>query len=63
MNNDPKDTVVDMTKLMRSQLQSSVKAPIPIIPKDSISKMLTTCNESAESAGNNNDKNHTSRND
>ena len=48
MSNDPKDTVVDLSKLMRSQSQ----APVPTIPRSSISAMLTSCNEGAELIGN-----------
>lgn len=53
MSNDPKDTVVDLSKLVRSQSQAPVKTPVPtIIPRSSRSAMLTSCNEGAELIGN-----------
>ena len=67
MSNDPKDTVVDLSKLVRSQSQAPVKAPIPTIPRSSISAMLTSCNEGAELIGNEyftyNGENKDSKND
>ena len=51
MSNDPKDTVVDLAKLMQGQSQTPVQTPIPTISPSSISAMLTSCNESAELVG------------
>ena len=45
MSNDPKDTVADLSKLVRSQSQAPAKTSIPTIPRSSISAMLTSCNE------------------
>lgn len=44
MSNDPKDTVADLSKLVRSQSQAPAKTSIPTIPRSSISAMLTSCN-------------------
>lgn len=51
MSNDPKDTVVDLAKLMQGQSQTPVQTPIPTISPSSISAMLTSCNEGAELVG------------
>lgn len=48
MSNDPRDTVVDLSKLMQGQSQTSVQTPIPTISDSSIAAMLTSCNEGAE---------------
>ena len=45
MSNDPKDTVVDLSKLMQGQQPVSTPAP-PQAPV-----MLTTCNEGANLVG------------
>ena len=33
MSNDPKDTVADLSKLVRSQSQAPAKTSIPTIPR------------------------------
>lgn len=45
MSNDPKDTVVDLSKLMQGQSQTSIQTPMPTISDSSIAAMLTSCNE------------------
>lgn len=52
MSNDPKDTVVDLSKLMQSQSQQPVQTPMMTIPASSIATMLTSCNEGFELVGN-----------
>lgn len=54
MSNDPKDTTIDLSKLVRRQSQAPVKAPIPTIPRSSISATLTSCKEGARLIGNEN---------
>ena len=51
MSNDPRDIVVDLSKLMQGQSQTPVQIPIPAISPDSISAMISSCNESAELVG------------
>ena len=67
MSNDPKDTVADLSKLVRSQSQAPAKTSIPTIPRSSISAMLTSCNEVTELIGNDyftyNGENKDSKND
>ena len=52
---------------MRSQSQAPVKAPVPTIPRSSISAMLKGCNEGTELIGNEyftyNGENKDSKND
>ena len=54
MRNDPKDTVVDMSKLMQSQSQSQtpLQISIPIISDSSRAALLTVCNENGGLVGN-----------
>lgn len=47
MSNDPKDIVVDVSKLMQGQSQPLVQTPTASIPDSSIATMLTSCNEGA----------------
>ena len=67
MSNDPKDTVADLSKLVRSQSQAPAKTSIPTIPRSSISAMLTSCNAATELIGNEyftyNGENKDSKND
>ena len=67
MSNDPKDTVADLSKLVRSHSQAPAKTSIPTIPRSSISAMLTSCNEGTELIGNEyftyNGENKDSKND
>ena len=67
MSNDPKDTVADLSKLVRSQSQAPAKTSIPTIPRSSISAMLTSCNGVTELIGNEyftyNGENKDSKND
>ena len=67
MSNDPKDTVADLSKLVRSQSQAPAKTSIPTIPRSSISAMLTSCYEGTELIGNEyftyNGENKDSKND
>ena len=67
MSNDPKDTVADLSKLVRSQSQAPARTSIPTIPRSSISAMFTSCNESTELIGNEyftyNGENKDSKND
>lgn len=49
MSNDPKDAVVDLSKLMRSQ--TPTPTPTPIIPVSTTSNMITNCNEGAGMIG------------
>lgn len=48
MSNDPKNTVVDLSKLMQGQSQTPVPTPMPTISDSSIAAMLTSCTEGAE---------------
>lgn len=52
MSNDPKDAVVDLAKLMRSQTPTPPSTPI--IPVSTTSNMITSCNESANMIGHEN---------
>ena len=47
MSNDPKDTVVDLSKLMQGQSQTPIQTFMPNISASSIAAMITGCNESA----------------
>lgn len=49
MSNDPKDAVVDLSKLVRNQ--TSVPAPTPVVPTDSTVSMITSCNEDVNMIG------------
>lgn len=52
MSNDPKDTVVDMSKLMQSQSQTPLQISIPTISDSSRAALLTVCNENGGLVGN-----------
>lgn len=52
MSNDPKDTVVDMSKLMQSQSQTPLQTSIPTISDSSRAALLTVCNENGGLVGN-----------
>ncbi len=54
MSNDPKDTVVDVSKLMQSQSQTPLQTSIPTIPDSSRAALLTVCNENGGLVGNEN---------
>lgn len=47
MSNDPKDAIVDLSKLMRSQAPTS----IPTIPVGATNSMITNCNEGTNMIG------------
>ena len=56
MSNDPKDAVVDLSKLAISQMQTStiqmpivtpVSTPVSVLPNSASPSLLTSCNESA----------------
>jgi len=52
MNNDPKETVVDLSKLMVGQGgQTSVNNSIPTTPVSATPSMITSCNEGANLIG------------
>lgn len=51
MSNDPKDAVVDLSKLMQSQSQTPQQTSIPTISNRSRAEMLTSCNESGDLVG------------
>lgn len=52
MSNDPKDTVVDMSKLMQSQSQTPLQLSIPTISDSSRTALHTVCNENVRLVGN-----------
>lgn len=54
MSNDPKDAVVDLGKLMRSQSATSTPTSIPVIPVDATNSMITSCNEETNMIGHEN---------
>lgn len=49
MSNDPKDAVIDLSKLKKGQ--SSMPKPKPTISTSPISNMITICNEGASMIG------------
>lgn len=51
MSNDPKDAVVDLAKLMRSQVTTSTPTSIPVIPVGATNSMITSCNEGTNMIG------------
>lgn len=51
MSNDPKDAVVDLSKLMRSQAPTSTPTSIPTIPVGATNSMITNCNEGTNMIG------------
>lgn len=53
MSNDPKDTVVDLSKLVRTSASTPLKTPSNT-NKMNASTLLTTCNESADLIGHEN---------
>lgn len=52
MSNDPKDTVVDISKLMQGQSQTPLQTSIPTISDSSRAALLTVCNENGGLVGN-----------
>lgn len=50
MSNDPKDTVVDLSKLMRGQSSANKSTLFP--PTNETSTMVTSCNEGVNLIGN-----------
>ena len=52
MSNDPKDAVVDMTKLVRSQ--TPAPEPTPVVPNGTTANMITSCNEGVNMIGHEN---------
>jgi predicted AlkP superfamily phosphohydrolase/phosphomutase len=52
VSNDPKDAVVDLSKLMNSQSQAPLQTSIPTISDSSRATLLTVCNENGNLVGN-----------
>lgn len=49
MSNDPKDAVVDLSKLVRNQ--TPAPTPTPVVPTGSTANMITSCNEGVNMIG------------
>ena len=52
MSNDPKDAVVDLSKLVRSQ--TPAPEPTPVVPNGTTANMITSCNEGVNMIGHEN---------